>query len=104
MADGNEPQPLGVSGIIVPDPTNYPYVKCITYGKLAVITASVTVSGGGGAYIEINGFPKAQIYSAVPLVNDTGYADINADGKFGIRSNTSGTHFAYCVLVYIMAD
>ena len=103
MAEGNEPQPLGVYGQITPDPTNYPYVKYVTYGKIVVITASVTMSGGG-AYITISGFPKAPSYTVVPIVNDTGYADIGTNGTFGIRSNTSGEHYVFCTLVYIMAD
>ena len=103
MAEGYEPQPLGVSGKIVPDPTNYPYVNFVTYGKIVVISASVTMSGGG-VHISISGFPKAPSYIAVPVLNDTGYADINSSGEFGIRSNTSGEHYVFCALVYIMAD
>ena len=103
MAEGHEPQPLGVSEPITPDPTNYPYVKYVTYGKLVVIFASVTVSGGE-QYFSIAGFPPAPAYTATPIVNDTGYADINSLGEFGIRSNTAGTHFAYATMVYIRAD
>lgn len=103
MANSKIAMPLGVSEPITPDPTNYPYVKYVTYGKIVVISASVTMSGGG-VYISISGFPKAPSYTAVPVLNDTGYADIDTTGKFGIRSNTSGEHYVFCALVYIMAD
>ena len=102
MAEGYEPQPLGVVGPIVPD-QNYPNASYCKYGKIVVATGNVAASGGG-AVIIIDGFPKSPQYVVVPVLNDTGYASVHTQGSVGIRSNTSGSHTIYFTLIYITDD
>lgn len=103
MAEGYEPQPLGVIGPIVPD-QNYPNVGYTKYGKMVVATGHLEASGGG-VFITINGFPKSSQYVVVPVLDDTGYASKDrTSNSIVIQSNTSGSHFIYFTLSYITND
>lgn len=102
MAIGNEPQPLGIRGPIVPNPTNYPDIYYYTYGKVVFVCVKVTVNDN--STITIPNFPIPMYYVTGRVFNDDGLVDVQITGKFNLYPKKNETHRIDISFCYLTRD